>query len=140
AVAVAILNGDHLEYTHPRQLAASPGKALSSAINLVARIAEKFSFTSAVLEIIPNGHEVQRTLLDRAIVRTLTEQSIDILRVAKPELFEAFAYPPLHSRKELREIASDMWPVLDVGPGGPWTHDAAVLGLYVQIERLFIIN
>src|ERR1700680_1647335 len=35
AVAVAIFNGDHLEYAQPRQLAASPERAVISAVNFI---------------------------------------------------------------------------------------------------------
>jgi len=43
AVAIAILNGDHLEYTQTRQLVASPEKAAGSAVNFIGRIIDKFS-------------------------------------------------------------------------------------------------
>ena len=140
AVAVAIFNGDHLEYAQPRQLAASPERAVISAVNFIGRIMDRFSFASATMEVIPNGHEVQRTFLQRAMIEALTARPISTMKVSKRELFKAFGFPVLRSRKELRQAASEIWPALDVQPGGPWTHDAAMLGLYVQTERLFAIN
>jgi hypothetical protein len=98
---------------------------------------DKFQFGSAALEIIPNGHEIQRTRLHQTVLEALRPKAIGILEISREDLFQAFSYPPLHSRQELREIASDIYPVLNQEPGQPWTHDAAALGLYVQTERLF---
>jgi hypothetical protein len=138
AVAVAILNGDHLHHTDVLQLSSSPEKALASAVSFITRrVMEKFDFESAAFEIIPNGHEVQRLILHQAAVQALGAKAIGILETSKSDLFQAFGNPPLHSRKELREIISRIYPALDSEPGGPWIHDAAALGLYVQTERLF---
>ena len=138
AVAVAILNGEHLQHVDARQLSSSPDKAMESASTFITRrVIERFQFGSATLEIIPNGHEKQRLLLHKAVLQALRPKGIGILEISKEDLFQAFGHPPLRSRKELREIASDIYPVLDQAPGQPWTHDAAALGLYVQTERLF---
>lgn len=137
-VAVAILNGDHLQHTDVRQLSSSPNKALGSAVSFITRqVLDRFDFESAALEIIPNGHEVQRSILHQATLGALSAKAIGILETSKADLFQAFGNPPLHSRKELRGIMSRIYPVLDQEPGGPWIHDAAALGLYVQTERLF---
>ncbi|HWZ30744.1 MAG TPA: hypothetical protein VNX18_05400 [Bryobacteraceae bacterium] len=137
AVGVAVLDGDRLSYAQARHLSSSAGRAISSAVAFIERILEKFEVSSVVIESIPNGHQVQRKMLQNAITDVLTHEEIDPFEVAKNELFNAFAYPPVRSRKELRMIASNIWPILDEQTGGPWTHDAAMLGLYVQIETLF---
>ena len=138
AVAVAIFNGDHLQHTDGCQLSSSPDKALDSAVGFMTRrVLDKFDCESAALEVIPNGHEVQRAILHQATVRALGTRAIAILETSKSDLFQAFGHPPLHSRKELRQIMSGIYPVLDEEPCGPWIHDAAAIGLYVQTERLF---
>jgi hypothetical protein len=140
AVAVAVFDGDHLVYAQTRQLSASPGKAISSAVGFIERMMRQFDVKSAVIEAIPNGHERHRKALQQAIVGALADDEINAGEVSKAELFEAFAHPPVTSRKELRAVASRIWPVLDEQSGGPWTHDAAMLGLYVQIEAAFDNN
>jgi|ERR1700680_2096608 len=141
AVAVALFTGDHLDYTQPRQLSSSPQKAVASTVTFISRNVERCEIESAALESIPNGDQRQRLLLQQAAVRVLTEQSVSIVEVSKGDLFDASGYPPLHARKEIRQIASQIWPALDGEPGSPWTHDAAMLGLYVQTERLLdVIN
>jgi len=121
-----------------RQLSSAPEKAVDSAARFITRrVIEKVQFPSAALEVIPNGHEKLRTLLYFAVIRALRPKGIGILEVSKGELLQAFGYPHLNSRKELRNVMSSIFPILDQEPGGPWTHDAAALGLYVQTERLF---
>jgi hypothetical protein len=138
AIAVAILNGEHLHHSDACQLASSPDKALASAIRFITRrVLDKFDFESAALEIIPSGREVQRTILHRAILGAVGTKAIGILEASKTDLLEAYGWPSLRSRKELRGIMSKIYPVLDQEPGRPWIHDAAALGLYVQTERLF---
>jgi hypothetical protein len=137
AVGFAILRGDHLMHADARQLSSVPDKALDNTVSFVTRFLERFRCESAALEVIPNGHEVSRTLLHQAVLRVLSAQGIGIIDVSKSDLFVAFGYPALRFRSDLRTIISDIYPVLDQQPGGPWTHDAAALGLYVQTERLF---
>jgi hypothetical protein len=93
-----------------------------------------------VIEAIPNGHERHRNALQQAIVSALAEDRIYTSEVPKAALFEAFAFPPVRSRTQLKGVASKIWPILDEQSGGPWTHDAALLGLYVQIEAAFERN
>jgi len=137
AVAIAVFSGDHLKHADARQLSSIPDKALDTAASFVTRFIEKFQFESAAFEIIPNDREMQRTLLHRAVLDVLSHQAIGIQDVRKEELLGAFGHPGLRSRKELRTTISNIYPVLDESFGGPWTHDAAALGLYVQTERLF---
>jgi hypothetical protein len=137
AVGIAIFDSDHLTYAQARQLSAVPGKAISSALGFIERIMRQFDVKAAVVEAIPNGHERHRKALQQAIVAALAEDGIHPGEVSKAVLFETFAQPPVSSRKQLQEIACRIWPILDEQSGGPWTHDAAMLGLHVQIENVF---
>jgi|SRR5579872_1002060 len=140
AVAVAVFTGDHLSYTQVRQLSSDKDKAVSSAVGFVTSIAEQFHLDSAAMESIPAGNEVHRQVLNQAVIGALREQSLPIWNVAKQDLFQAYGHPPLKSRKELREIAIEIWPVLEGSNGKSFIQDAAVLGLHVQIEHLLILN
>ena len=137
AVAIAILRGDHLHYADSRQLSSVQNKAIDSAAGFVTRMIERFRCDYAALEIVPNDHEVQRTLLHQAILRVLNVQAIGITEVEKSGLLRSFAYPAPRFRSTVREIISNVYPVLNEAPGQPWVYDAAALGLYVQTERLF---
>jgi hypothetical protein len=137
AIAVAVLDGDVLSYAQARHLSSSAGRAISSALAFVERILEKFQTSRVVVESVAKDHETHRTMLQKAITNALTHEAIDPFEVSKQDLFNGFAYPPARSRKELRRIASGIWPILNQQTGGYWTHDAAILGLYIQIEGLF---
>jgi len=138
AVAVAVFRGDYLEYTQARQLSSARDKALISAVGFVNWVLSHFSAESATFEAIPNGNEFHRRTLHDSIVRTLRQRMMPIWEVRKTDLFEGYGYPPLRSRKELREVATSIWPILIGTNATVLIQDAAVLGLYVQVERLFI--
>jgi len=140
AVAIAIFYGDRLEHTDVKQLSSSHDKALASALGFVNSIVERFPVESATLESIPTGHEFQRRILHNGVWRTLRDLGLPIWEIGKTELFRSFGYPPLRSRNELREVAVSIWPVLEGTRAKVFIQDAAVLGLHIQTERLFIIN
>lgn len=140
AVGAAIFHGEHLEYTDARQLSSARDKALASAVGFINWLLEQFPVEFATLESIPNGHEFQRQVLHDAICKALRDQAVPIWEVGRSDLLEGCGHPPLKSRRELRDIATTIWPILAGTHAKVFTQDAAVLGLHVQTERLFIIN
>ena len=140
AVAVAIFHGEQLEYTDARQLSSDHDKAAGSAVGFVNWILSRFTVESAALEAIVNGHEIQRHKLHDAVCEILRGHLLPIWEIPRTVLVESCGYPPLKSRSELREIATTIWPVLAGKRAKVFIQDAAILGLHVQTERLFIIN
>src|SRR2546430_551421 len=108
SVAVAIFFGDHLEYADVRHLSSTKDKALESAIVFIEWIADQFPVDSAALELIPDGNEIQRRIISAATVKSLRARLMPIWEIAKTDLFQAFGYPPLKSRKELRAVVGDI--------------------------------
>jgi hypothetical protein len=140
AVAVAILSGDHLDSPpQVRQLSSDGDRALNSTVAFITRLLERRPFPIAAMEVMPDRGEVQRTLLDQAITRVLTEHGngVSIWRVPKREVLSAFGHPPLRFRNQAREAIERMFPDVDGSFGGPLIKDALALGLYCQIEHLF---
>jgi len=140
AVAAAIFNGDHLEYTDARQLSSARDKALASTIGFINWMLERFPVDSAALEAIPNGHEFQRRILHETVCQTLRDRMLPIWEIPKVVLLEGCGYPPLKSRTQLRDVATSIWPILAGTHGKLFIQDAAMVGLHVQTERLFMIN
>jgi hypothetical protein len=140
AVAAAVFHGDQLEYTDSKQLSSTHDKALASAIGFVNWMLARFPVESAALESILNGHEFQRRVLHNAICQTLRERFLPIWEVPKLVLLEGCGQPPLKSREDLRHVATSIWPVLSGTHAKVFVQDAAMCGLHVQIERLFILN
>ena len=87
-----------------------------------------------------SAEEIQRRTLTDEITKTLRDHMLPIWQIPKTELFEACGHPALKSRKEVREVITAIWPVLAGTNGQTFIQDAAALGLYVQTERLFIID
>lgn len=140
AVAAAIFHGDHLEFADARQLSSAHEKALSSAVGFIHWMLNRFPVESAALESIPTGYEFQRRVLHDAICQTLRERLLPIWEIPKAALLEGYGYPALKSRAQVREVATNIWPVLAGTHGKVFVQDAASLGLYVQTERQFIIK
>ncbi|MGD1096661.1 MAG: hypothetical protein ABSB35_32285 [Bryobacteraceae bacterium] len=140
AVAVAIFQGDHLEYTDARQLSSDRDKAIASAVGFISWILSRFAVESAVLESILTGQGIHRRVLHDTICATLRERMLPIWEIPKAVLLEGYGHPPLRSRAELRQVATSIWPILSGTHAKVFIQDAAVLGLHVQTERLFIIN
>jgi hypothetical protein len=138
SIAAAVFYGERLEYCQVRQLPSDKDKVVASAIRFVIWMASQFHLDSAAVESIPDGNEIQRRVLTDAIVKALRERLLPIWEVTKQDLFRAYGYPPLKSRKELREVIIEVWPVLMGTNSKSFIQDAAALGLYVQVERLFL--
>jgi hypothetical protein len=139
-VAVAIFHRGHLEYTDARQLSSTHDRALDSTMGFIAWILDRFPVDSAALDEIPNGHEFQRRVLHDAVCQDLRNRLLPIWEVPKSALLEGYGYPPLKARLELRQVATTIWPILAGTHAKVFMQDAAILGLHVQTERLFIIN
>ena len=140
AIAVAGFAGEHLSYTQVRQLSSVKDRALASAAGFINWITEQFQLDSAAVESIPIKEEIHRKALNDEVIRILRDRMLPIWEVSKQDLFHAFGHPPLKSRKELRQVISNIWPVLAGSNGKSFVQDAAALGLYVQTERLFILS
>ena len=139
-VAIAIFHGEHLEYADSRQLSSDNEKAVVSAAGFIRWVLGRFSIESTALEAIVNGHEIQRRALHDAIGATLREHMLPIWEVPKSVLLTSCGNPPLKSRTELRVIATTIWPILSGTHAKVFIQDAAILGIHVQTERLFIIH
>jgi hypothetical protein len=113
---------------------------LSSAVGFVNWLLESFAIESVALEALASAEEIQRRTLTDVITETLRDRMLPIWQIPKAELFEACGHPALKSRKEVREVIAAIWPVLAGTNGRTFIRDAAALGLYVQTERLFIID
>src|SRR5579884_1134438 len=139
-IALAVFDGDHLEHTDARQLSSAHDKAVASAVGFVMWTLERFPVESAAFEVIPTPHEYHRAVLHNAIAKSVRGRMLPIWEIPRAELYRAYGHPPLKSRTELRGIATAIWPVLSGTRSRLFIQDAAVLGLHVQTERLFIIN
>jgi hypothetical protein len=138
AIAVTIFRGTRLKYAPiVHQLASDGNKALGSAAMFIGRLPEKCAFSSAAIELLPDGCEAQRSQLTKIICEVLVQAQVAIHRFPKAEVLAAFGHPPLRFRNQVREVISAMWPEINGSFGSPLIRDALALGLHAQTERLF---
>jgi hypothetical protein len=140
SVAAVIFAGQHLDYTQVRNLSSAASQAVGSTFGFLSWLLTNFDIESAAIEKLSGDIEIRRSELSRSIVAILRGNGVPIWEVDKTQLFEAYGYPKLKSRVELRHVVRSIWPILSTGKGQNQILDAAALGLWVQSERLFIIN
>jgi hypothetical protein len=138
AIAAAIFQSSHLEYTQVRHLPSNARKAEESAAAFINWLCLTFEVQSAALERVSQSSEIQRSVLTSCIINTLRANGASVWDVSKPDLFDACGLPAVKSRAEVREIMQMIWPILNGTGTNRWVLDAVALGLFVETERLFI--
>jgi hypothetical protein len=136
-VSVAIFQDDRLDYTAIRQLPSLYAKALESATRYVYWVTRSFSIESAALEKNQSDPNTWRSKFTVEIIKQLRDAGVPVFEISKDELLASFAHPPLRYRTQLREVISSMWPILATKDNSASLLDAAALGLYVQVEKIF---
>lgn len=137
SVTVAILSGRNLDFVDIHHLSNVPKVALESQDRFVGWIVENFHPQIVALATgeEDEGEDRPRAqMLTQAVERKLLECGIPLWKVSDSELLESYAIPALTQRHELRAIARSMWPY--VAAQHELALDAALAGLYVQVERL----
>jgi hypothetical protein len=137
SVAVAIFVDHQLDYTETRQLPNDSERASASLTGFINWVLDSFRVDLSAIELIDSGLEIRRAELTKLTIAILREEAIPISEVTKLELFTAFGVPALTSRKELRECAASIWPILTNSQAGAGILDAAALGAYIETDRLF---
>ena len=139
SIAVAVFVGSTLDFHNVRHLSSQADKAEASAIGFLNWVISNFSIESAALERMTNGNEIRRAVLNQAILNMLRASALPVWEVSKRDLLEAYGYPPLRSRVELRLAASAiLWSMFSSDKPNCQEIDAAALGAHVQTERLFL--
>lgn len=133
--AIAIFRGMRLEYTKVLQLQSVSDRAQESISGLISWAADQFApEVLALLSVeASSGRGVTLTELAAETGRT---SGLVPWTISFDELFRAFAEPPLRSRRQLRDAAQGIWPVLNGGRNDRIVLDAVAVGLYAQTERL----
>jgi len=140
SIAVAVFIGTRLDYADSRELAAAHNKAEASAVSFINWVVSAFHISSAAIETYENGEEAFRAQLSGAVQDSLVASGVFIWQVSKAELLEAFCHPSARSRKDVRQVITNIWPILLSKRVSGAKLDAVAIGLYVQTERLFSLT
>ncbi len=134
-VSLAIFHNLNLEYTRSRTLASSTIQAEATIVGFLNWAFQQFEISAvALLTAIP---DTRGSHLEALAETTALRFGIPVWRVTSDDLFHAFAYPPLRSRQQLREVVSGIWPEM-VNPETLMMQDAVATGAFVQVERMFL--
>jgi hypothetical protein len=134
SVTVAVFRERNLDFVDIQHLSNVPQVALETLDRFAGWIVENFHPKAAALAAEENEDRPRTQMLAEATERKLLERGIPIWKVSDTELLENYAIPRLTQKHELRSIARSMWPY--VATQHQAALDAALVGLYIQVERL----
>ena len=131
---VAIFSGRNLDFVDIHHLSNVPKVALETLDRFIGWIVENFHPKIAALATDEEEDRPRSQLLTAAAERKLLDRGIPIWKVSDTELLQNYAAPALTQKHDLRLIARSIWPY--VASQHELAFDAALVGLYVQVERL----
>jgi hypothetical protein len=134
SATAAIFSNRGLEFIDIKHLSNDPIKATAAINRFVAWIVESFRPELAAIGTDEEDNKPRTTMLTGVVETLLRDKGIPIWKVTDKELFDSFATPALNQKHELRQIARSLWP--QVAREQLPALDAALIGLYVQTERL----
>ena len=134
SATAAIFSNRGLEFIDIKHLSNDPAKATEALNRFVGWILESFHPELSVLGTDEEDQKPRTAVLTGVVESLLRQQGIPIWKVTDKELLDSFAAPALTQKHELRQIARSLWP--QVAKEQFLALDAALIGLYVQTERL----
>ena len=134
SATAAIFSNRGLEFIDIKHLSNDPAKATETLNRFVGWILDSFHPELSALGTDEEDKKPRTAMLVGAVQNLLRQQGIPIWKVTDKELLDSFATPALTQKHELRQIARSLWP--QVTQEQLPALDAALIGLYVQTERL----
>jgi hypothetical protein len=134
SATAAIFSNRGLEFIDIKHLSNDPAKATETVNRFASWILESFHPKLSALGTDEEDKKPRTAMLTGVVERLLRQQAIPIWKVTDKELLDSFATPALTQKYELRQIARSLWP--QVGEEELPALDAALIGFYVQTERL----
>jgi hypothetical protein len=135
SATATIFSNRGLEFIDIKHLSNDPAKATETLNRFVAWILESFRPELSALGTDEEDNKPRTAMLTSIVEGLLRQHGIPIWRVADKDLLDSFATPALTQKHELRQIARSLWPQVVTEEQIP-ALDAALIGLYVQTERL----
>lgn len=134
SATAAIFSDRGLEYIDLKHLSNDREKATEALNRFVGWILESFRPELSALGTDEEDIRPRTAMLTGVVDSLIREQGIPIWKVADKDLLDSFATPALTQKHELRQIARSLWP--QVAKEQLLALDAALIGLYVQTERV----
>jgi RNase H-fold protein (predicted Holliday junction resolvase) len=136
AIGVAVMTSDGVIAADGRHLSSNAQRAVTAATRYVDRLLQSQALTGVVVEAPLEGGSRTTDGVLASVRELLSEKAISTVVLRKSDLLVAYGTSRLRSRKELRAIVSDYWPVLAgmTGRLGPYARDAAAAALFGECQ------
>lgn len=134
---LAFFCSTHLHQMAVRHLPADANKAALSLMAFLTQALEDQRVKFLAFAKPPNNATPRTMELHRLAVGVARDAGIPIVEVKQEQILEAYGHPPLRRREQLRKLGKAIWPTLNEPRVTRSAIDSALLGLYVQTERLF---
>ena len=137
AAAITCFSGLQLHDTCIRHLPVDPIKAMGSVRELITRTLEHHrpEFLAIATPSVNAGARVHD--LCKAAREIATELGIPWQDVSEEALLKAYGEPPLKRKEHVRKVGRTLWPSINDANAKRASVDSAIVGLYLQTERLF---
>jgi hypothetical protein len=131
---MAVFSNEKIEFARCLNLPYSNLDRAAKSLRAVAsRTLDQFKDATLAIE------EPERGTGGDALIAELRELAVDggiVLHIVPTKiLFEAYSFPALSSRSQMRKVAAQIWPGIALMDKGEIL-DAAALALHIQTERL----
>jgi len=136
SAAAAVFEGLKLSFWQVRSFQAKSERAASAVTGFINYIIERCEIDAAGIEEPPANLKTRMAELTNLVQGLLREHSIPVSIISDKVLLTSYSHPPIYSRAALRETASQIFPQLRESASSKELLDAALLGLYLQTERL----
>jgi hypothetical protein len=137
AVCFTLFRQIRLEDVLLRQLPPDEIKAASLITGFLNQVLERDEIGYFAFATPPDRASNRHRQLYAAGLAEVRTKGIPYIEVPESDLLSTYGHPPLKRREQLRKVGRTIWPALNSKPASRAAVDAAVLGLHVQVERLF---
>jgi len=140
SISAAVFAGQTLDYIDTQHLSNVPEAAADAAERFISWIIENFHPEVAALSVDEEDRDQQlrAQVLTKSAKEYLLYRGIPVWKTTDSELLQSYAIPALTNKKDLRQIGRSIWPHIEHEQVSAL--DAALVGLYVQTERLLSHN
>lgn len=136
-ISVAVFEDVRLDYTGGRELASRYPKAAETVGRYVELIRQNFQIQGAAFEKDDSDVNNSRGRFTIQTIGQLRKAGVSIFEIEPQDVLASFAHPGLKFRTELPQVITSIWPILADSDTHSSCLEAAALGLYTQVERLF---
>ena len=136
-VAVAAFAGLRLEYIQVRELSADEDEAGRSTARFIAWALDMLRPDQVAVEVLPSTRATRRLYLHAMVRGTLLRHRAAVVDVEPQAMRQALAAPRFATDAQARAAANQLFSELDRYPDQIAPRRAALIGLHVQMSRLF---